>query len=362
MKRTVSLFLIVSILMVSCSEDRESYTVKAEDVVEAVYSSVTLEPEDMYMVNSSVSGYLGDVFVEQGDTVAIGDVLFIIRDVSSSSNASNAQLSYEQAKYNLVGGRSVLEDLRIEIDNAKLRRKNDSINLSRSETLYAKGAVTKLELEQSEMTFASSKGAHTSVENRYNRTKRDLQTAVDQARNNVEASTSRSGDARIINKINGIIYAMNKEAGELVSPQESIAIVGSNGRFVIKMLIDETDINRVRRGQKIVINLESFKGKTFEAKITKISPMMDTRTQTFELEGTFINPPSPLYMGLTGEASIIIGEKKNTIAIPRTYLIGRDEVETSEGIKKVKTGLTSLSHVEIISGLKAGDIIYKPTE
>jgi hypothetical protein len=41
-------------------------------------------------------------------------------------------------------------------------------------------------------------------------------------------------------------------------------------------------------------------------------------------------------------------------------LIGGNQVETSEGKKKVKIGTTSLSHVEILDGLNEGDVIYKP--
>jgi multidrug efflux pump subunit AcrA (membrane-fusion protein) len=142
--------------------------------------------------------------------------------------------------------------------------------------------------------------------------------------------------------------------------QEPVAIVGSASNFLIKMLIDEIDITKVKIGQRIIVSLEAFSDRTFEATVTRLAPRMDTRTQTFEVEGTFNNIHERLYFGLTGEASIVVAKKKNSVVIPREYIIGSNEVETVDGMKKVKIGTISLSHAEILEGLKEGDVIYKP--
>jgi len=86
---------------------------------------------------------------------------------------------------------------------------------------------------------------------------------------------------------------------------------------------------------------------------------MDERTQTFEIEGEFKEIPSRLYMGLTGEGNIVVNERNDVIVVPREYVVN-NKIETSEGEIEVKLGISSLGNVEIISGLKVGDIIYKP--
>jgi hypothetical protein len=65
-------------------------------------------------------------------------------------------------------------------------------------------------------------------------------------------------------------------------------------------------------------------------------------------------------MGLTGEGNIIINKRKSVMVIPLEYLIDNNKVETENGAIRVTTGVRSLSHVEIVSGLKSGEIIYKP--
>ncbi len=67
--------------------------------------------------------------------------------------------------------------------------------------------------------------------------------------------------------------------------------------------------------------MDSYKGQVFEAIIDKIYPIMEERSRTFKIEAHFVNPPQKLYPNLTAEANIIIQTKKNTMTIPKTYLI-----------------------------------------
>lgn len=354
----VSLFVLLTLF--SCKEERESYSVKRSDVIESVYSSVVVEPDEMYKVTSSISGYLDESLVEVGDTVVAGQPLFYIRDIASSSASANARIALEIAEKNYKGDLNLLQDLKLELNNAELKRKNDSIQFFRVKKLYDKKLATSVEFEQAELIYSSSKNAYVNLRNKIKRTERDLKMSVDQARNNFNSSKSRSDDASIINRINGIVYDIQKEQGEFISMQEPVAIVGSGDRFIINMLIDEIDITKVRLGQKIIVSLEAYGEKTYVAHVTRIAPRMDARTQTFEVEGVFSDHPEKLYYGLTGEANIVVEQKKNVIVIPREYLIGGKQVDTPSGKKNVKVGTTSLSHVEILEGLNEGELIYKP--
>lgn len=345
-----------------CSDEPEGYVVKKSDIVESVYSSVIVEPKDLYIVNASNSGYIDELGAKTGDDVALGEIILTVRDIQSNSAASNAKLAFDMAQSNYNGNTNVLEDLKLELANAELKRGNDSTNFSRSKKLYKEGLMTKLEYDQSELAFESSKTQIRLLKNKIKRSEKDLQTSLLQAKNNYKSSLSRSEDALVRNKIDGKVYDVFKEPGEFVMMQEPVAMIGSKNSFIIKMRIDEVDITKVRLGQNIIVALEAYKDRTFEAKVTRISPKMDEQTQTFEIEGEFVKAPDALFMGLTGEGNIIIVERKSALVIPLEYLIDDNSVKTANGIVKVKTGTRSLSHVEIVSGLKEDDIIYKPEE
>src|SRR3989338_3816574 len=297
----LSWLLGLSLGLLSCSDDRESVSVASEDIVESVYSSIVVEPATMYQVNSTVSGYISAIHFEVGDEVHVGDVIFQIRDVQGANSTSNAQLAYLLAQKNYSGDQSALDDLKLQLENAKFKRKNDSINYQRNLQLFEKSMISKVEMEQSELLYYSSKNAYSTLLNQRKRLERELKMSLEQARNNYNTNLARSNDALISSNIDGKIYDITKEAGELVGMQESIAIVGSDDSFVLKMSIDEVDITKVQLGQKIIVSLEAYKNKVFEAVVTRIAPKMEARTQTFEIEGKFTKPPKSLYMGLTGE-------------------------------------------------------------
>jgi multidrug efflux pump subunit AcrA (membrane-fusion protein) len=74
-----------------------------------------------------------------------------------------------------------------------------------------------------------------------------------------------------------------------------------------------------------------------------------------------VNVPGKLYPNLTAEANIIIQTHKNVLTIPKNYLIDDEYVLVNDNEKrKVKVGLSDYQHVEILSGLKAGETIYLP--
>lgn len=353
-------FFVLSFLFFACGEERESLTVKQGDIVESVYSSVVIEPQELYKVNSSVPGYIEVIKVEVGDTVEAGEPLLYIRDVTSVNNASNARLALELAEKNYKGEVSLLQDLRLELQNAEVRKNNDSIQYVKFKKLFDKQLVTETEMDQVELAYTASKNSYQSLKNRIKRSERELKISMEQARNNLNSSQSRSDEAIIRNRISGVVYDLQKEQGEYVNMQEPVAVIGTADRFVIKMLIDEIDISKVRKGQRIVVSLEAYGSKTFEALVTRIAPKMDTRTQTFEVEGTFVTQPDKIYYGLTGEANIIVEKSRNALIVPREYIVGTDEVETPSGTKRVRLGTMSLTHAEILEGLKEGDVIYKP--
>jgi len=355
-------FLAALLLLFSCSEERETTKPKHELMVEAVYSSVTIQPNQEYKVNASIAGYLDEVKVKEGDNVNLNDVLFVISNEPIQLNQQNAQLAFEFLKDSYQGQANVIDEMKLSLKTAKVKMQNDSLNFKRFSALFQSGACAKSELDNASLAYEASKNSYASLKTQIQRKELELKNQLNQSKNNVDASASKTGDYIIRSNINGKIFQLNKEKGEFVSMQETIAIVGDGSQFSIDMLIDEVDISKVDVGQKVLVTLEAYKDKVFEAYITEIAPKMDERTQTFKIKANFKNVPKKLYMGLTGEGNIVINEKKKALVIPKDYLLPGNLVETENGIVKVKTGLSNWDFVEILSGIDQNTIIYKPKE
>ncbi len=361
MTKLIIVFLGFSaVILSSCKEDRPSVKPIYDELVVAVYSSVEVQPKEIYKVNATVGGVLTHVYVEEGDEVDKNGDLFIIDMQQAKLTERNAELNYNLIKESLMGQSSLIEDMKLELNNAKNKFINDSVHYQRYKELYKNEAVSKTEMENVRLMFLTSKNTYNGLKNRLNRKEIELKNQLEQARVNVQQSKLRGNDFKISSLMDGIVYQVNKEKGETVNVQEPLAIIGSKNNFVLKMLIDESDISKVFIDQKVIVSLEAFPGKIFNAKISKISPRMNPLNQTFEIEAYFVNPPNNLYMGLTGEGNIIVHEKKKTLVIPREYLMAGNKVETSDGQVSVKTGMSNWDYIEILSGIDNKTVIYKP--
>jgi multidrug efflux pump subunit AcrA (membrane-fusion protein) len=98
----------------------------------------------------------------------------------------------------------------------------------------------------------------------------------------------------------------------------------------------------------------------FEAKVSRINPLMDERSKTFLVEAEFIKTPARIYPNISFEASILIKSKGKALLIPRNCLLNDSSVVKANGdTVKVKTGLKDYQMIEIISGLSINDELKK---
>lgn len=360
MKLNYGFFILL--FFISCSKHQDKILPEEQSLTESVYSSVIVQPDSMYQVYSAVAGIVENNLVEEGDLVSKDDALIQIINQTPKLNTQNARLSLELAIENYEGRATILAGIQEEISSAILKQKNDSVNFFRQKNLWNQKIGSKADYDAKKLSYDLSNNNLTLLRSKYNRTKNELQTAVKQAQNIYQASLINTKDFTVKSKINGKVYALKKEPGEIVTIMEPLASIGSATDFVIEMLVDEVDIVRIHKAQDIVITLDAYNGKIFTGKVSKIYPQKDERNQTFKIEALFNDRPDVLYPGLSGEANIIIAKRDSVLTIPKTYLIEKNKVRTDEGTISVTTGLQNMEYIEILSGITKNTFIYKPEE
>jgi multidrug resistance efflux pump len=297
--------------------------------------------------------------VSEGDFVKKGDPLFIIFNETSKLNVDNAQIAADFADFSTKDDR--LNELKVTIDIAKKKMMNDSMLWIRQKNLWVQEIGSKVELEQRTLTYNNSVASYQSAIFRFNELKKQLNFAASQAQKNLSISKTIQKDYTVRSQIDGRVYSILKEQGEIVTPQTPLLVMGDGEQFIIELQVDETDIAKTKIGQKVLISLDSYKGNIFEAKVERINPIMNERSRTFTVEATFIQKPNTLYPNLTTEANIVLSTKEKALTIPRTYLIDETFVMLENKEKrKVEIGLKDYQKVEILSGVTANDILLKP--
>lgn len=361
MKRTYLLLLLLPVLLIGCSGSPETTKPRVETITESIYASGSIKSDDQYQVYPTVNGIVENVFVEEGDVVKPGQPLFAISNGVQRLNKENAALS--ASFFDLNANREKLDDALQVVNLSRDKLRNDSTMYARQLTLFKQKATTKVELEQRELALENSRNNYEAAITNYNSLKRQLAYNSEQAKRNLLISEEITGDYTIKSDIGGKVYGLYRKKGELVGPQTPVAVVGNAKSFVLEMQVDEYDITRIRKGQKVVITMDSYKGRTFEAVVSKINPMMNERTKSFTVEARFVKQPEILYPNFSFEANIIIRSKENALIVPRKLIRYDNTVELSTGKRvKVKTGLKDYQNVEILSGLKSTDELIVPEE
>ena len=356
----LSYILILIFMMLSCSKKQDKILPEQKNLVESVYSSVTIQPDSLYEVYAVVSGILDKNLGTEGDLISMDEPLIKIINNAPILNTENAKFALQLAEDNYSGSATILEGIQDEIETASLKYKNDSINFLRQQNLWNQKIGSKSDYDTKKLNYQMASNNLSLLKKKYNSTKNELKTAFNQAQNNYKTSLINTKDFTITSKINGKIYALYKEPGELVTMQEPLASIGSANNFIIELLVDEVDIVRISKNQEVIITLDAYNGAIFSGKISKIYPKKDARNQTFKVEAVFDNPPKVLYPGLSGEANIIIDKKENVLTIPKEYLIENNKVKTDEGLITILTGLQNMEDIEVLSGITKNTYIYKP--
>jgi len=356
----LALLFCLPILFPACTKPVDGVHPEEMPLTESVYSSVIIEPDSFYKVYAATRGIVDEIMVQEGDLIRIGDPIARIVNDNSILASDNAQLDMNLAKKNYEGKSSLIDDLRNELEVAKLNLKNDSINYERQQRLWSEKIGSKTDFEKRQLAYQTSLNKYNTLKRQLERKQDELKIALQKSKNNYENRLNQQADFEIRSRVNGKVYELLKEVGESVNDQEPFALLGSSNEFIVKMQVDEVDIVRINTGQLIYVTLDAYENQVFEAVVTQIIPQMKQETQTFWVKGTFVNPPKVLYSGLRGEANVVIAQKEKTLTIPLEYLINSNKVLTENGTLTVSTGLRSLERVEIIEGLDSSTVILKP--
>ncbi len=351
-------FVGLAFFLFACKSKVEKIQPELSSITESIYASGKIRSENQYQAYVTVSGIISTVFVREGDSVKIGDPILSVFNEAQKLNKANAAASSVFSDYN--ANIEKLREGKSNMDMAQIKMKNDSVLLVRQRNLWAQQVGTKVELEQREIAYDNTRTNYYASMGRYLDLKRQLNYNSDQAKRNLQISERMEADYTLRSEVNGVVYSLLKKKGELVNPQAPAAIVGDSRLFVLEMQVDEFDITRIQKDMLVLVSMDSYKGQVFEARVSKINPIMNERSKSFLVEAVFVKQPDVLFPNISFEANILVRTKEKVLLIPRNYLVNDSMVMKANGeMQKVETGLKDYQKIEIISGLSENDELIK---
>jgi len=356
-------FVLIVALSWSCGQKSESVKLKSMDITEAIYASGKIFPLDYYRINVSVPGYLKEIFVEVGDSVAAGQALFTMKNEVTNFSVNTAKNNLEFAQRNASGTSPALNTIKQDIATANSKYLLDSSNYVRAKKLLENNIGTQAGLDAAEAQYTASKKQLNKAKANLLLNREKLQNDVRNAKNLYDAQVTNKNDFTYYSSINGKVYDVIGKPGELLNPQMVVMEIGRPDQFEVELQVDEADLNYLADGQNVIYSSEAFTGTYFQGRIKKIYPKISQMSKSVKAMASIDLPQGiQIFAGATFEANIIIQTKKNAMVLPR-YFVKNDSVKVRKGGKTEKvwvvTGIQNIEHIEIVSGITAKDEVVK---
>lgn len=171
----------------------------------------------------------------------------------------------------------------------------------------------------------------------------------------IAAQTDRIADLDLRAPMDGVVLRKDGEVGEIAGTgvNDELFWVGQPRPLEVEAEVNEEDIAKVRIGQDVLLRHEGHTDGPLKAAVSEITPKGNPATKTFRV--TLALPDdTPLMIGMSVEANIVVRESKNALLVPAEALINNHVLTVNAGrIARlpVTAGIRGTRMVEITSGL-----------
>ncbi|MCA9690857.1 MAG: efflux RND transporter periplasmic adaptor subunit [Nannocystaceae bacterium] len=216
-------------------------------------------------IGPKASGTIARIYVEEGEHVKKGEVLF-------SLDARSQRLGVEQA--------------RTALQSAILARDEAKRNLDRQAQLKDRGSISDAVFERAENGFKSA------------------ENAVEQAKVSVSLARRQTGDSAAVAPFDGLVVKLAKTIGETVTmmPPTTVILLQDQTKLELRVGVPERALRSLERGQAITAEFPAI-GVTRSAVIDRIQPLVDPATRTVEVVAHIDNADGRLFPGMYVEVS-----------------------------------------------------------
>lgn len=353
-------------------------------IVETVSATGKIQPEIEVKISSEVSGEIIALPVKEGQVVKKGDLLVKINPDLYTSGYNRTVAGLSQTKAGL--------------SQADAQFKEAKANYDRNKTLFDKGIISKSDWDKAISSFEVAKAAKESA---YFNVK-SASATVNEAKDNLGRTTIYAPEG-------GTISSLAVELGERVLGTQQmtgteIMRVANLNNMEVEVDVNENDIVKISVGDGAKVEVDAYLKKEFKGIVTSISNSASTaltadQVTNFKVKVRILKESyqdltagkpasySPFRPGMTATVDIMTKRKTNVLGIPissivvksdtsgtkKPEVLASDEKAVVQSDKKfecvfvkngekakiriVKTGIQDDTNIEILSGLKKGDIV-----
>ncbi|MEZ4956536.1 MAG: efflux RND transporter periplasmic adaptor subunit [Saprospiraceae bacterium] len=388
-------------------------------ITETVEASGKVFPKTEVKISSDVSGEIVELYVNEGDSVKIGQVLARVDPEAYNSQVERAAAGVNGAKASLANSYAQIETFIAQKEQIEAQLTNAKDVHQRNEKLFKEGVI-------SEQDFESSRSNLLALEANLRAAEANIRSARESAKGaefqikSAEASLREISTSlkrtTIYATMNGIVSKLNVEKGErvvgtaMMTGTEIMRIADLN-EMEVQVEVTENDLPRIALGQKVDIEIDAYIDRKFKGAIVEIahtannlvgntgttvvltSDQVTNFVVTIDIDPSsyqdLVKPtkPYPFRPGMSASVSIFTNTVESVVSVPIQAVSARDradlEKDKEDGeakkvsqnskddelveiafvivdgnkveIREVKTGIQDDDYIQIISGIKDGE-------
>jgi HlyD family secretion protein len=298
-------------------------------ITASVSASGTLSPVVQVQIGSQVSGQLRDVLVDFNSEVKQGQLIARIdpqtfetrvQQAQADVDAARAQVMTQQA--NIAASRAALA--KAEVDLAEAKR-----DLDRKQQLVDKGFISGAERDKAQATFNSATEQVNTARAQTNVSAAGLRNAeavVKQREAALAQARIDLGRTEIRAPVNGVVIKRSVERGQTVAASlqapELFVIAENLTDMQVDASIDESEIGRIRIGQKSTFTVDAFPGRSYEGTVKQIRKAAQnvSNVVTYTVVISAANPSRELLPGMTANVRIVTDTRNDVLKVVNAAL------------------------------------------
>ncbi|WP_035880079.1 efflux RND transporter periplasmic adaptor subunit [Cupriavidus sp. BIS7] len=236
-----------------------------------------------------------------------------------------------------------------EADAARSRVAQARVDVQRTEQLLAQNFASQAELDQQRLAL--------------NQAEAQLRSA--QARQQLNANLR--GFTTLVADRDGVVSAINAEAGQVVAAGQSIATVAADGEREVSISIPESRVDELRKAPTLMITVWAHPGKSWTGKLRELAPDADSVTRTYSARISIQDAdPDLLRLGMTASVVAPDVDGSGVVRVPLTAIVDHEhsrqvwvvDPKTSRVIaREVKLGAAQNDNVIVVGGLAGGETV-----
>ncbi len=347
--------------------------VTRQDIANIISTNGKIEPVNNFEAHAPAPATVKRVLVSEGDQVQAGQLLLQLDDADARAHAAKAltQLRSAEADLHAVqagGTREEVLTTQSELAKAQADRDEARRNLEAVQRLQQNGGASPAEFQAAQDRLKKAEAdvqlLESKLTGRFSSPEvTKVQAAAAEARAAYAAANELLKNSNVRAPFAGSVYQVPVRPGTYVVSGQLLVQVADLSKVQVRAFVDEPEIGRLAKAQKVEIKWDAVPGRTWEGSLSRVPTVVTTvGTRTVgEITCNIPNADHKLLPNVNVNVSIVAARRNNALTVSResvhssdgkrfVYRIVEDKLRTQE----VETGITSLTRVEVLRGLEQG--------